>query len=85
MKILFKQVRAKFGKNCAFTDASIIFTVKFHFGIRRNIRYGTISEMDVVDQKFRISYVLQLNSITVENMKFQVCLYQKQSILLSKS
>ena len=37
--------------------------------------------MDVVDQKFRISYILLLNSITVKNMKFQVYLHQKKSIL----
>ena len=58
-KVGFKRVRAKFSKNCAFCDTSIIFTVRFHFGIRTNIRYGTISEMDVVDQKFRISYVMR--------------------------
>ena len=31
--------------------------------------------MDVVDQKFRILYVLLLNSITVKNMNFQVYTY----------
>ena len=47
--------------------------MRFHFSIRTNyIRYGTISEIPVVDQKFRISYILLLNSITVKNMKFKV-------------
>ena len=34
--------------------------------------------MDVVDQKFRISCVQLLNSITVKNMKFQVYLHQRR-------
>ena len=57
-----KRVRAKFSKNCAFCDTSIISTVRFHLTIRTNIRYGTISEMDVVEQENfeRISYVLLL-------------------------
>ena len=33
--------------------------------------------MDVVDQKFRISQILLLNSVTVKNMKFHVYLLQK--------
>ena len=37
--------------------------------------------MNAVDQKFRISYVQLLNSITVKNKKFQVYLHQKKSIL----
>ena len=61
--------------DCAFCDTSIIFTVRFHFGTTTNIRYGTISEMNVVDQNFRISYVLLLNYITVKNMNFQVYTY----------
>ena len=55
-------------------QASYSQCMKFHFGIRTNIRYGTISEMDLVDQEFRISYVLPLNSITVKNTK----LHQKR-------
>ena len=39
--------------------------------------------MDVVDQKFRIPYILLLNFINVKNMKFQVyILTSKKSILL---
>ena len=34
------------------------------------------------DQKFRISYILLLNSITVKNMKFQVYLHQKRAYYL---
>ena len=71
---LVKRVRAKFSKNCAFCATSVLFTVRFHFGIRTSIRYGTISEMDVLD----ISYVLLLNFITVRNMKFHVYLHQKE-------
>ena len=61
---LVKRVRAKFSKNCAFCDTSIIFTVRFHFDMRTKIIYGTISEIDVVDQKFRVFYILLLNSNT---------------------
>ncbi len=59
-------MRAKFSKNCAFCDTSIIFTVIFDFAIRLNIRYGTISEMDGVDQNIRISNILLLKSIAVK-------------------
>ena len=40
--------------------------------------------MDVVDQKFRISYVLLLNSIAVKNLKFQVYLHQKKNYITRK-
>ena len=56
---------------CAFCDTSIIFTVRFHFGIRTNIRYGTISEIHVVDQKFPISYIILSNYITVKEWNFK--------------
>ena len=46
---IVKRVRAKFSKNCAFCDTSIIFTVRFHFDLKTIIRNGTISEMNVVD------------------------------------
>ena len=36
--------------------------------------------MDIVDQEFRISYVLLLNSVTVKNMKFQVNFNKKEYV-----
>ena len=32
-----KRVRAKFSKNCAFCDRTIIFIVRFDFGMRTDI------------------------------------------------
>ena len=34
--------------NCAFFLTSAIFTIRFDFNMRMNIRYGTTSEYDVV-------------------------------------
>ena len=62
MIVVVKRVKQNLARIVHFViQASIIVTV----------RLGTISEIDVVDLKFRVFYILLLNSITVKNMKFQ--------------
>ena len=69
MIVVVKRVKQNLARIVHFViQASIIVTV----------RLGTISEIDVVDLKFRVFYILLLNSITVKNVKFQVYLHQKR-------
>ena len=69
MIVVVKRVKQNLARIVHFViQASIIVTV----------RLGTISEIDVVDLKFSVFYILLLNSIIVKNMKFQVYLYQKR-------
>ena len=84
--LVVKRVRAKFSKNCAFCDTSMMLVsqVRFHFGIRTNIIYATISEIHVVVQKFRISYILLLNSITVKKYEISSLLTSKIEYIIRK-